>query len=93
MIPVARTPEPPAFDERVRKPGRKWLETNAGAERPHPYWRVVSNDLRAAFAYRCASAKNITAMGRLSVLKLLSFHPKGCETGLSMIRVTDVAAL
>jgi hypothetical protein len=48
VIPVERRPEPPEFDNRVRKPGQRWLEKHPSGKQPS-YWRRAARDLRAAF--------------------------------------------
>jgi hypothetical protein len=52
MIRVERAPEPPDFDERVRNPGRRWLERGDTKETPG-YWRRAARHLRKAFHDRC----------------------------------------
>jgi hypothetical protein len=52
MIGVARAPEPSAFDERVRKPGLRWLTKGTNGPAPS-YWRRAARDLRRAFHERC----------------------------------------
>ena len=53
MIPVERKPEPLDFDERVRKPGRRWIEKHPTGK-PPSYWRRAMRHLREAFHDRCA---------------------------------------
>ena len=53
MIRVERTAEPADFDERVRKPGRRWLERSDPLNTPG-YWRRAARALRHAFHDRCA---------------------------------------
>lgn len=57
MIHVACKPEPANFDERVRKPGRRFL---AGCPNPtekewksHSYWRKILRALHSAYAGVC----------------------------------------
>ncbi len=54
MIRVEIKPEPPAFEERVRARGRRWLAENPAPRRPPAYWREVRAELEAAFEGRCA---------------------------------------
>jgi hypothetical protein len=48
------------YEQQVRKPGQKWLDTHplpeppAKPERPRDYWRNISPDLAKAFHRRCA---------------------------------------
>lgn len=48
------------YEQQVRKPGQKWLDTHpmpeppAKPERPKDYWRYISTDLAKAFHLRCA---------------------------------------
>lgn len=62
MIPVLMQPEPPHFDDKVRKRGLKWLEKNGV---PHdqpppepdklpPYWREAQQDLWKSYRGVCA---------------------------------------
>jgi hypothetical protein len=53
MIHVEPAPEPPDFDERVRKPGRRWLEKGVATDTPG-YWRRAARHLRRVFHDRCA---------------------------------------
>lgn len=53
MIRVERSPEPLDFDERVRKPGVRWLERVDTPSTP-AYWRRAASHLRRAFEDRCA---------------------------------------
>jgi uncharacterized protein (TIGR02646 family) len=54
VIRVAPQPEPPDFDERVRKPGEKAL-TSRGRKLP-PLWRECLTDLHRAYSGICAYA-------------------------------------
>jgi uncharacterized protein (TIGR02646 family) len=62
MIPVTPRPEPPRFDERVRRPGRNWLEQQAipldtrlePGTKLHPYWRECLDDLHTSYGGVCA---------------------------------------
>jgi uncharacterized protein (TIGR02646 family) len=64
MIPVAPAPEPPTFDERVRRRGAVWLAKKglAGATAApagteiEPYWRDCLPDLMDAYDHVCAYA-------------------------------------
>lgn len=55
MIRVRRAPEPQAFAQKVRGPGREWLAVpgNSEATRPRRYWRHCQDELRAQFSGRC----------------------------------------
>ncbi len=53
MIRFARVPEPTRFDERVRLPGRVWLEAHETG-RPRDFWTEVRPDLERAFRGLCA---------------------------------------
>jgi hypothetical protein len=52
VIHVDPAPEPPGFDERVRKPGQRWLERDGTTNTPG-YWRRAARPLRKAFHDRC----------------------------------------
>jgi hypothetical protein len=54
MIPIERAPEPPSFDERVRKPGQRWLAANPTSSNLPSHWRGIRPELAAAFEDRCA---------------------------------------
>lgn len=62
MIPTPRAPEPPSFDERVRKPGAAWLAGHPSG-RPSDYWRRCSAELAAAFHDRCAYTAMLVTPG------------------------------
>jgi hypothetical protein len=54
VIRVRPRPEPPRFDERCRRRGRKWLEAHPDQPgRPRDYWSEFEPELRAAFDGRC----------------------------------------
>ncbi|HYO67942.1 MAG TPA: hypothetical protein VEU33_17880 [Archangium sp.] len=53
MIPVARVPEPPDFNARVRRPGQEWLLRNPHAERPRDLWSPFRARLMEGFKNRC----------------------------------------
>jgi hypothetical protein len=46
-------PEPPQFDARCRRPGRKWLRDHPGHDRPHDYWSPFEPQLREGFRGLC----------------------------------------
>jgi len=55
MIHFDPTPEPHDFDDKVRRPGLKWLEENLGySGRPHDYWSQCKTSLGEAFRWLCA---------------------------------------
>ena len=55
MIRVEPAKEPDDFDEKVRKPGKKWLEANPSKVKQFPsYWNAVRKDLFAAYDGYCA---------------------------------------
>lgn len=55
MIRFEPPPAPEDFDERVRKPGRRWLARHRGTrERPEPYWLRTREELAEAFHHLCA---------------------------------------
>lgn len=61
MIPIRPKPMSDElrsrFEQRVRAPGRRWLEAHradAGRNRPPDHWREVLVDLADAFQRRCA---------------------------------------
>ena len=62
MIPVTEKPEPRVFDDRVRRPGLKWLSDNKVAlDQPPPkpadlppYWRKTQKKLWDAYEGVCA---------------------------------------
>lgn len=63
MIRVAPAPEPPLFDEQVRRPGLALiakLAAEAGSEEAiplrqlRPYWRLALDDLQAGYNHICA---------------------------------------
>lgn len=45
--------EPPYFDEKIRIPGRAWLQEHSHADRPKHYWRFCLPDLARAFRDLC----------------------------------------
>jgi hypothetical protein len=53
MIPFRLADEPPAFDEKCRQPGMKWLAENPGYDRPKDYWSPFERDLYRAFNSMC----------------------------------------
>lgn len=59
--------EPSHFNESVRIPGGKWLESNqaAGSHKLHPYWRQITDDLQQAFESYCAYLGMITESGEV----------------------------
>jgi len=58
MIPVTPRPEPPEFNNKVRKPGQKFLtqipNPNSSEWRSKSYWTRVLPDLRRAYDCICA---------------------------------------
>lgn len=54
MIHFARPEEPAHFDERVRAPGRRFLESRRRRGALLPYWRRVLPELEAGFRGMCA---------------------------------------
>lgn len=55
MIRVEPANEPDVFDEKVRKPGKKWLEANPSKEKQlPPYWKAVHSEFFAAYDGYCA---------------------------------------
>ena len=63
MIGVKHVPEPAGFDEKVRKPGNKWLRSNSKAVRPKPLWISFIGELRDGFNGLCAYAALYDATG------------------------------
>jgi hypothetical protein len=55
MMRFERSPEPPRFDEQVRKPGNAWLAANpdAKSERFPDLWTKCCKDLAASFSDLC----------------------------------------
>ncbi len=53
MIPFRLADEPPAFDEKCRQPGMKWLEEHPGYDRPKDLWSDFEGDLNRAFNSMC----------------------------------------
>ncbi len=54
MIHFKRFPEPPAFDENVRRPGNQWLENHPDVKRPRDFWSIFKTDLAEGFRNLCA---------------------------------------
>ncbi len=54
MIRFEPPPEPPDFDETVRKPGVAWLEANPDRQRPREFWSKCLPALRDAYLGLCA---------------------------------------
>lgn len=54
MIRFTPQPEPTAFDEQCRQPGRQWLVEHPGYTRPRDYWSEFEPDLRNVFKGWCA---------------------------------------
>ncbi len=54
MIRFEKVAEPPEFDQKVRKPGLKWLEENPEIGRPRDYWSPFKPDLARGFKNLCA---------------------------------------
>ena len=55
MIRFTLSKEPPEFEVRCRKRGRKWLQDNPGYDgRPYDYWSEFEPPLRVAFRRLCA---------------------------------------
>ena len=46
--------EPPTFDERCRRRGRKWLRAHPAYDRPEGYWTEFEPNLREVFRGLCA---------------------------------------
>jgi hypothetical protein len=66
MIPVARVPAPPGFDENVRSKGLTWIEEQ---RRPitkfHSLWRWCEPHLHVAFQGRCGWAAVAISSGQV----------------------------
>ena len=86
MIFVERKPEPPDFDRRVRRPGRRFLRNTP---RPtsrefsgHSYWRSIAGDLHDAYdgvcAYTCHWIARDTGWGSVE-----HFVPKSAQPALA----------
>jgi len=62
MIRVTRRPKPNVFDERVRKPGKKYLKQNphpsSAQFKTHAYWTRIEQELRGAYGGICAYMGN-----------------------------------
>lgn len=56
MIQVAKVPEPPAFDQEARQPGRAWLAAYPGQGRPRDYWTPFKPQLAEGFRGLCGYA-------------------------------------
>lgn len=54
MIPVPPVPEPPAFNEQARIPGKQWLVNHPDAKRPRDYWSPFKKELADGFRDLCA---------------------------------------
>lgn len=62
MIPVAPREAPPSFEERVRRPGMRWLEEQGiplgtrldPGTKIHPYWRECLDELHTRYGGVCA---------------------------------------
>jgi hypothetical protein len=79
MIPFKPVPEPADFDQRVRKPGRRWLARNKGRnKRPKNYWREIRRELAEAFKHLCAySAIHVSFPGAVEhFVPVLGKHGK-----------------
>ncbi len=54
MIRFEKTEAPDGFEERVEKPGNRWLAANPGARRPRDLWSPFRPLLADAFQNLCA---------------------------------------
>jgi hypothetical protein len=76
VIPVAPVPEPPDFDERVRRPGNAWLAANAGAMRPRDLWSPFRPVLAEGFAHRCGYTAMLDLAGTVDHHRSYLKHPE-----------------
>jgi hypothetical protein len=54
MIRFERVPEPEGFDEKVRQPGKAWLDAHPETQRLQPYWSPFKVHLASGFLNLCA---------------------------------------
>jgi hypothetical protein len=54
MIRFYPQPEPPAWDQRCRQRGQRWLTNHPDYKRPNDYWTAFEADLREAFLEMCS---------------------------------------
>ncbi len=84
MIFVERQIEPGEFDERVRQPGKNYLETNPNPTScefsNHSYWRKISGKLHSGYdgicAYTCHRIWRDTGWGTVEHFVPKSVHPQ-----------------
>jgi hypothetical protein len=62
MIHFDRVPEPPTFDEKTRKRGKKWLDKHPG-ESPRDYWSPFKFDLADGFRQLCGYSAMLDPAG------------------------------
>lgn len=72
MIKCGSVPEPPAFCQRARVPGNRWLAVHPNAKRPRDYWSPFKGDLAAGFQMRCAYSAMFEPVG--TVDHFVSWH-------------------
>jgi hypothetical protein len=63
MIRFERVPEPEGFDEKVRQPGRAWLDAHPEARRIAPLWGAFRSHLAMGFRDLCAYSAMYEAVG------------------------------
>lgn len=78
MIPVTPAAEPPHFHERVRKPGRDFLQAHPHpkASEWRPFWNEVGADMQEAYNNLCAySAFRLDGSGTIDHFRPKSKYP------------------
>ncbi|HEU4411215.1 MAG TPA: hypothetical protein VFS43_38535 [Polyangiaceae bacterium] len=81
MIRVERVPEPPDFDEKVRRPGSAWLaerraEGGAAEGRPRDYWTPFRERLAEGFRNLCAYHAMRENVGTVDHFRSVKKHPQ-----------------
>src|SRR5262249_32221981 len=56
VIRVEPPGEPDGFDQRCRRPGKRWLASHPVGDPPSRFWSPFIKDLREAFQTRCGSS-------------------------------------
>jgi hypothetical protein len=76
MIRVDRVPEPPSFDEDVRRPGSRWLDEHPNPKQLHPYWSKYLPDLRDGFQSLCGYSAMRVEDGTVDHYRSCKNHPE-----------------
>jgi hypothetical protein len=76
VIRFDRVPEPPSFDDDVRKPGSRWLVEHPNSKQFPPYWREHLPDLRDGFQSLCGYSAMRVEDGTVDHYRSCKNHPE-----------------